>query len=153
MTGQLSPVEIPILWQRFPKRISRAFTRTDEYGERESRELISALDAASKRSNNNYVDYSIKIDVDKIAVRGNGLFTAADASLRYRGLLIYQSLSSTLSRCHQNAVCQNYAPKVTFKWNLMCSIFQFILKILNDAKRTSCEFQRPHKVTQNYTMP
>ena len=67
--------------------------RTYEHGERE---LISADSAAPKWPDNNYVDYSIKIDVDKIALRGNGLFMAADAPSRYRGLFI--SSSSRLYR-------------------------------------------------------
>lgn len=87
--------------------------------------------AATKRSGNNCLDYSIKMDVDKIAPRGNDLFIAADASPRYRGLLLSVPLLGFIAMSHQDAVRQNYTPKVTFKWNLMRSDFPFTFKIFN----------------------
>lgn len=68
------------------------------YEARESCELISVQVAAPKRSDNNYVDYSIKIDVDKITVRDNSLFITTDAPPRYRGLFISSCFIAMSSR-------------------------------------------------------
>lgn len=80
---QLSPAEIPILWQRFPKRISPVlYTRSNRARAQRTRAFPRA---APKRRHG--IDCSIKIDVDKIA-RGNGLFIVAQIRHRYRGLFI-----------------------------------------------------------------
>lgn len=95
MTGQLSPAEIPTLGSDF-RNAFRVPARERAIAANRAR---ARFRPASKRyDDGDGIDYSIKIDVDEIAAKVNGLFIVVDACLRYLGLFISFPFPA-LSRC------------------------------------------------------
>lgn len=128
MTDQLSPAEIPALAQRFPKRISRVSAQTEKRSGRNGDRAVSFPDDTRRR-----IDYSIKMDVDKIAAKSDAICLQPEPSPRYHGLFIsrpalqHSIAIDTPSRRH----CPKLCPRsdVQTELNLLTVYFEHLLRV------------------------